>query len=61
MYQLETAIKGSAGNFFSGCTFLLTAPEHDALNALLTAIVQLVIAIATIVSLFKKRPKHGKD
>lgn len=61
MYQLETALKASLGNFCSGSFLAITTPEHDALNALLTAVVQLVIAIATVISLFKKRPKHGKD
>lgn len=61
MYQLETALKASLGNFFSGSFLAITAPEHDAVNALITGIVQLVIAIATIISLLKKRQKNGKD
>ena len=61
MYQLETALKASLGNFFSGSFLAITTPEYDAINALLTAVVQLVIAIATVISLFKKRQQNGKD
>ena len=59
MYQLETALKATAGNLFSSSVLVITAPEYDALNALITAIVQLAIAIVTVISLLKKRQKNG--
>lgn len=61
MYQLENSLKGSLGNVFSGSFLAITTPEYDALNALITAVVQLIIAIATIISLLKKRKTNGKD
>lgn len=61
MYQLETALKATVGNLFSSSVLVVTAPEYDAVNALVTALVQLVIAVTTIISLLKKRQKHGKD
>lgn len=61
MYQLETALKASIGNFCSGSFLAITTSEHDAPNSIITAVVQLVIAIATVISLFKKRKTNGKD
>ena len=61
MYQFETGIKATIGNLFSSSVLVITTPEYDTLNALVTALVQLVIAIATIISLLKKRQNHGKD
>lgn len=61
MYQLETGLKATLGNLFSSSILVVTTPEYDALNALVTAIVQLIIAIATIISLLKKRKSNGKN
>lgn len=61
MQKLETALKASFGNFFSAYTLSITTSEYDALQGLLAAIVQLVIAFATVISLFKKRQQNGKD
>lgn len=61
MCQLETALKGTLGNLFSSLVLVITTPEYDELNALVTALVQLIIAIATFISLLKKRQNHGKN
>ena len=61
MHQLELALKGTLGNLFSSSVLFMSAPEYDAPNSLVTAVVQLVIAIATVISLFKKSKQNGKD
>ena len=61
MHQIETGIKATFGNLFSASVLSITTTEHDAPNSIITAVVQLVIAIATVISLFKKRSKNGKD
>ena len=61
MHQLELALRGTLGNLFSSSVLLVTAPGDDLSNPLVTAVVQIVIAIATIISLFKKPKKNGKD
>lgn len=61
MHQIEIFLKGTLGNLFSSSVLFMSDPLSDAPNSLVTAVVQLVIAIATVISLFKKRPKNGKD
>lgn len=61
MNTLELALKGSLGNLFSSSVLLMSDPLPDAPNSLVTAVVQLIIAIATVISLFKKNKKDGKN
>lgn len=61
MDQLQLAIKGSVGNIFSSSVPLVTATGDDLSNPLVTAVIQIVIAIATIISLFKKPKQNGKN
>lgn len=61
MLELQTALKATLGNLCSASVLSITTTEHDAPNSFITAVVQLVIAIATVISLFKKRQKHGKN
>lgn len=61
MHQFELALKGTVGNLFSSSVPLVTTTGDDMSNPLVTAVIQIVIAIATIISLFKKPKNHGKN